>query len=763
MSEGSHVTAGGFSLRHAMSALKIMIVSLGTFLSAAPAQAVSEAEAADKPAVNISVFVSSREDVCFDPGDVGAIKALTLKARDRVNSFGGIAGHKLDLTFLDDKRDKDKAIANMQEALAAPNAVAMIGLSSSERAKAVFQATGTEIQTKKIPFFSAISVNSIFADFENVYTTRASQDDERIPVLVQFSKRNGVKRPAFVGIKDAVFSNSLVDGLKADLDATPLVADHRLTLTDDKLDPNEVADVVANLKQQAPDLIFLTTGSNKNAAIIKELLAAGITPRLMLSGRIDSLPPEIASAYPSAMYELAWDRLPELYSDRLLDRLALAPPSDWVFEGQKIASAPGWVSGECKPRPEGTADPLSSDNLRAIGIGTQYADIVALIAAASRTAPQDVSLADLRAHILDQLKTSFAAGRGAFQGAYENWSFEPKSRTATRTPFIVQLAPGAKRTQLAPLQFAKLRNNKLQPVNTIYLDVDLIRVPLVLDNDKSFFAEFYLSMRDEGKGASIDQIEFANALLNPQTNDRQLNVRLLNDGGKSDAFPDDVKIYHVSGRFMFAPDLESFPFDTQKFAIELRPKQSNTSFIIQPPPSALRDQAVAVDGWEPVKNYVSYDQQYIGTVDAKVHEQSVVPFYKTSFVWLMTRQTTDYYLRVVVPLMFILIVAYMSIFIPLTHFEAIVTIQVTALLSAVALYLSLPAIDADTTTLSDRLFLFNYMAVSLMIGISIARVNDLVTDRPGWKFALGLFHVVAIPVGMLLVALYIRSASGSAI
>ena len=47
-----------------------------------------------------------------------------------------------------------------------------------------------------------------------------------------------------------------------------------------------------------------------------------------------------------------------------------------------------------------------------------------------------------------------------------------------------------------------------------------------------------------------------------------------------------------------------------------------------------------------------------------------------------------------VPLGFILFVAYLSIFIPRTHFEAIVTIQVTALLSAVALYLSLPKLDS---------------------------------------------------------------------
>ena len=89
----------------------------------------------------------------------------------------------------------------------------------------------------------------------------------------------------------------------------------------------------------------------------------------------------------------------------------------------------------------------------------------------------------------------------------------------------------------------------------------------------------------------------------------------------------------------------------------------------------------------------------------------------------MKRETTDYFLRVVVPLAFILIVAYLSIFIPQSHLEAIVTIQITALLSAVALYLSLPKLESDSATISDRIFVFDYMVVSFMIVISILRIN----------------------------------------
>jgi len=128
-------------------------------------------------------------------------------------------------------------------------------------------------------------------------------------------------------------------------------------------------------------------------------------------------------------------------------------------------------------------------------------------------------------------------------------------------------------------------------------------------------------------------------------------------------------------------------------------------------------------------------------------------------VWLMKRQTTDYYLRVVVPLAFILIVAYLSIFIPLSHFEAIATIQVTALLAAVALYLSLPKLDTDAATVSDRIFVFNYMAVSLMIVVSILRVNRFVAARSWLAGALGLIHVAVIPLLFAAMAWYVHGLS----
>ena len=69
-------------------------------------------------------------------------------------------------------------------------------------------------------------------------------------------RQSGAAKTAFVGLKDNLFSSSLADGLKQPASGTTLVADHRLAVKDDKLDPAEVAAAVANLKQQNPDLIY---------------------------------------------------------------------------------------------------------------------------------------------------------------------------------------------------------------------------------------------------------------------------------------------------------------------------------------------------------------------------------------------------------------------------------------------------------------------------------------------------------------------------
>jgi hypothetical protein len=705
----------------------------------------SHAEPA-RPPLRIAVFVSSRTDQCYDNGYVAATAALARAEENRINSGGGIAGRPVKVTLYDDVRDAARTIANMRAVLDDPETLAVIGLSGSDRAKAVFDELGKDIRARRIPFLSGISVNGIFADYPNVFTTQATQDDERLPVLTAFVRRMGFSRTAFVGYAEAVFSKALGDGLARASSDRPLIADHRLGGSGDELDSGEVAAMVADLQAKQPDLLVVGMGGARAAKVIADLVAAGVTPALFVTGRIDALPAELTSRYPNAIYQLAWDNLPETDNDRLRRMVENEPPENWSFEGKKVPEAPGWANGKCETRPLlAEPDPLTEGNLRAIGVGSIAADMIALVAKAAGGAKADADVSSLRRRVVQQINTSYAAGRGMFKGRYDNWSFNPKTRSASRTPFVVILPQGLGRTQLAPIQFVRVRDGALQAIETLYLDIDLIRASHVEDNEQTFFAEFYLSMRN-GVANSIEQIDFTNAYVDPRTNGRQLAIERLHDGGSSGAWPVGMKVYKVSGRFTFEPDLTNYPFDRQRFSIDIQPKRGDAPFIVQPPPLSLRDKVAGTDGWDMQKQYVGVDEDFVPLVDAYTHYPSVVPFYKASFVWLMKRQTTDYYLRVVVPLAFILIVAYLSIFIPISHFEAIVTIQVTALLSAVALYLSLPKLESDAATVSDRIFVFNYMMVSLMIVISIMRMNGVVTRRRWIGSLLWALHVVAMPV-----------------
>ncbi len=729
--------------------------------STGSARAIKEAEAAQGPPYHVALFVSPpRDDLCHDPGDLAAIRRLAADEQARINQRGGVAGRPIAIKIFDDDRNDAKAIANMRAVLADSNMIGMIGLGNSNRAKAVFDTLGEDIRRSSIPFLSEISVSALFAGHPNVFTTRASQDEERAPVIAAFTRSMGFKRPAFVGASGSVLSEALRESLVGLLGDSALGGDHRIKVVDGKPDAAEISSMVADLVQRQPDFIYLAVGSRASGDVISALQAAGVTPAMFVGGRIDAIPAKVTMSYPSPIYQLAWDSLPELYNGRLRKLAVLSPSNPWIFEGRKNARAPGWAKGECEERAEvrGIRDPFEPANMRAIATGVRYADMISLIAGVLRGADRSADVQTLRAAAVSRITTAYAVGRGAFRGTFENWSFDPTTRTAARTPFIMIQPRSLGRLQLAPVQFRRARDGTFRRIQTLYMDIDLVKAHHVDDNEKTYFAEFYLSLHDNAE-IDISEIDFANAYIDPRTHGRQLTIEPLHGGASDRIYPASMKVYKVVGRFLFEPRLETYPFDTQSFSIEVQPRRSDAAFIVQPPPVSLRDARVITENWAPVAHYVGYDEDFVPVIDSFTHEASVAPFYKASFVWQMRRETTDYFLRVVVPLGFILGIAYLSIFIPMSRFDSIVAIQVTALLSAVALYISLPKLDSDTATLSDRIFVFDYMMVSIMIAITVLRINPLIAARRWLVSALEFLHVAIIPALVVVAAYYVYGMS----
>jgi hypothetical protein len=648
----------------------------------------------------------------------------------------------------------------------------LIGLQSSDRAREVFKELGPRISGSGIPWLSSIFATNLIADYPNVFSMSGSQEEESIPVIAEFVKEKKFSRPAVIGLKGQPFIEALFKGLEEKKGFPPLVDKHLLALpgADSKsrqnanFDPGEIAKAIEDLKSKNPDIVFLSVGGWRVPAFLKELEKAGISTPLFVTGRLDDIFRSPAVSYSGDVYQIARDELPNLYNDRVRQRLFRERAEEWVFKGSRNPDAFERVENGCEERTaKASSDVLSRSNLRATGIGFESRDMIAMIADILKSAkpaldPDDV--AGMRKSILEELPAFFASGKGVFKGSLEDWSFRPVSRTSVRTPFIIARPKDLHRQQLAAMQYAPLKDNKLRKIPTLYLDIDLIRISRIDDTEKSFGADFYLSMSDENN-PNIDMIEFSNAFLDYKTNSRQITIQPLHEGGESDTYPSHMKVYAVSGKFMLDPSYKSYPFDVQRFTIDLRPKRGDAPFIVQPLQQELREKPFDAEGWDSRDSYVSYDQDSISIFDTKKLEPSVVPFYKSSFAWVLKRSATDFYLRVVIPLFFIAIVAYLAIFISIAHFESIVTIQVTAFLAAVALYITTPKVNSDTATILDRIFVFNYMIFSLMIVISILRVNKFVLSTLHLKRTLAILHVVFIPVFVVIMVFYVYGVGGS--
>lgn len=733
--------------------------------------AQEEAQAAAGPPFNVAVFVSSNPEACYDRGYEGAIRKLVTLEQDRLNRRGGVHGRPIQAKFFDDEGDVEKTIANTREALADPQLLAIVGLTSSDRGEELFNGAkdkskglSQQIVESGVPFITDMSVNDVFAAYPNVFSTRPSQDDGNAPVVTEFISQMGYEKVGLIVNNDKLYSKAFGDALATGIGPGKIVADHRVRQRDKSaIEPDDVKRAVEDLKAKEPDLVVIAVGSSRSGPIIAAMQEAGLSSAIFMIGTLNRVPEEIRDRHPSPIFELARSDFPELYNAKLGDLVAQGDAREWIFEGRKNPMASGWADGSCKLEKKEEIEfrnPLDTDNQRTIERGTQFADMIGLVASGANAAGPGSDLAARRKAIVEALTKTYASGKGAYRGNFNTWSFDPEARVAVRPLLIVILPAGLHRRQLAPIQFVRLRDGSLRRIDTLYLDIDLIRAHRVDDNEKTFMAEFYLAMR-ANDGANIERLDFANAHINPRTNGQEISIEPLHDGRPDRAFPDLMKLYRVSGRFHFEPRLDAYPFDTQRFSIEIKPK-SGTAFLIQPPPQELRDGDVASDDWQAVGQYVGLSEDFVPVVDAYRLEPSVVPFYNASFVWLMKREVNDYFLRVVVPLAFILIVAYVSIFIPNSHFEAIITIQVTALLSAVALYLSLPQLDSDTATLSDHIFLFDYFMVSVMIVISIARINRHVASRSWAKSALGVVHTLGVPAAVVAMGYYVYGLSQAA-
>jgi ABC-type branched-subunit amino acid transport system substrate-binding protein len=660
---------------------------------------------ADDSGYVIAVHLSSDKPPSTGPEEVGAIRDFVLRRAQTINEAGGLFGRPIEIAFFDDQSNAEKTKENVEAALRIPNLIAMIGIWNSTRGAGVVGRIGAS----GVPLISELSVETLFAAHPNIFTlTRSVRDEQNV---FQSFARDGYKRLAFVGAEEDLYTKAYHDQFTSLGPEISLVCSSWIK-GDLEDDPAAVDRAIASIKDSGADLVFLSIGSKRGGPFLARLAAAGVTVPVFIGlGSINGVagPNAAGRDYAGTIYEIAEGGIANLNNERL----------------EQIMRKPSAL-------PAGR-----SYTSYAVGYGARYADLVALIADAAGSSPTP-GAETIRNHIVREI-TRLSQGQRVWRGWAQDWAFTPE-RSSAEHSLLVWRPPGQTVSTLAPIQYIRMGGESLSRVPVLYVHLNMVRIFHVDSADKSFEAEFFFTMRSD-RTVPISEIEFSNAERGAETAQPLISVREVHAAGETGRGVASTRIYKVNGRFHFEPDLRKYPFDSQVFSISFQPARTSAAFFIQPPSEELRKQGFGVDGWRIDNHYVGTNELIIRSIEGVASEERVIPYYNFNYTWVMKRQVVDYVLRVIVPLSFILIISYVAIFIPRSEFEAIMAIQVTALLSAIALYFALNQPQADDATLSDIIFLMAYAAITTMIVLSVLEVNTTIAQS---QTALRVIHVVQV-------------------
>ncbi len=735
--------------------LALLVAGLGDVYAQ---QSEGGTSVAQRP-LRLGVLISSDSDRCYDAGVFKAIRNFAREEINEINRTGGIGGRRVELRLFDDGEDVEKTVAFVKQAVDDPDMIGLVGISSSTRGNIVFGRIGAEVGASALPLVTDISLSQIYAPYKNVFSMASAVADE-LEVVRTLLKDRGFKRPAFIGIKGDLYSASLGDGLAAAGSEPPLALDRRVTVKDYRIDQGDVAPVVRDIQAAEADLVILAIHSAPGATVLGQLLKAGYkVPVLVLYGRIatilrlsDKLPDDLK------FFQLARDGVPYVYNERLRQLIWQSQSARWIFEDTpNAANRAGWESGLCKPKKDTAKRQIfDGGNRRAIGRGMQYRDVLHLMATLAREVPAGADVAAIRRHVSRELG-GFVEGKKVFKGLWQDWTFT-SNRAAASDILITTSGSDPKSAALAPIQYRRV-NATLVRSPVVDMSIDLIRIAGIDSNERRFDAEFYLSLKSVDNKVSIAAVDFTNAARSHFSRDRLISSRAIHEGEGGSKFPVGVKVYKVAGTFQFNPDLGAYPFDTQRLSVSFQARSAANPFLIQPPAQVLRQANGEVDGWVLRDQYVGSEQDIISTIAEDGVGRHVVPIYKFNQTWVVRRISVDYYIRVVVPLAFILLVTYFSVYLPASRFDSTVAIQVTALLSSIALYLALPKVESDQATLSDKMFIMTYAAVALMIGLTILKDARWLAGFGAVRLVVVGFQRVAFPAATAAIVLYLMSTA----
>jgi branched-chain amino acid transport system substrate-binding protein len=197
--------------------------------------------------------------------------------QDELNAAGGIAGHPVEIVFLDSATDTQKAVTNVRRLIDEENVHAVICCTISSNSLAIIDT----VQQAKVPTISmAASASIIEPVAERHWVFKTPQTDTlMIGGIVQDMQARGLKSVAFLGIDDAYGEGGLTELNKA-LEGTDisLVATERYG----RSDTNVTAQVLSATLRK-PDAVLIWGVVRDSALVVDELASRNYQGQVYVS------------------------------------------------------------------------------------------------------------------------------------------------------------------------------------------------------------------------------------------------------------------------------------------------------------------------------------------------------------------------------------------------------------------------------------------------------------------------------------------------
>jgi hypothetical protein len=631
-----------------------------------------------KDTCKVGVIISQTD---FSEKDIKVVKFMLSRKLQSLNKSGEIDGKPLEVIYLDDKGNKNNLLRLVNQTVQDKNLIAYIGCQGFDRAITL----GPVLTRENVPFIG----NYVYTQYIKKYPTMYSSGLGITEGKIVFGKllQAKAKKVGFIGEKNSS-SASFTEGIKSlqaqakNFEFTYL----KMHAPNHIFSTSEVKVMVDSLKEKVDFLVF--NSSLENLYPLLEGLEKADVKIPVFCGFVDIAQIDKSNPFFKAaeLYDLDSYGIPGVHNKRLHEQYILS-------------------------RKELSPDPSLEFQL---GLAGAYADELGLIREAAQSSKSKPGN-DFRTRINEGMR-NYTLNKKYYRGWFSDWYFTPEHAIGGNT--LIAWKPGNQaKPMLAPVQYLNT-DSGYRKTEVLYTNLEMVQIDQVNDEAGSFYATFFLEF-NIGRKLNFSEIDFTNAARNEINHQPMISATLIrseNDSLKKGYWN---YLYKISGKFFFEPDLKRYPLDEQRFAISLESSNATRAFLVQPRVSDGNETPFEARGWNFKEQFVGYDQEIITTTGNFSRLQNNIPYYKFTYFYIMKRVQVDFLLKGLVPLLAILLITYLSVYIPPREFEALCAIQVTGLLSAIALYFAVYKPEVPYATISDKIFIFTYIMITSLIGTSI--------------------------------------------